>query len=247
MLCESVRTTEPPPPSSLPLLLSFLSLNGSTQSPNFRYPIITAIKKLLMRIRDSSYAMTKLHSKKGGPDPHSTITSYQEFLQKLKDQQFISLHPFSSYQRRHMALSLLQLLSTFFPSSSPTLDSLPSPPVGGTGSVKQGISPVFEFPGAVSVDQARRLVYCLRDSYDANRALVLELLCHLPQDTLLKDSEFLKYLMTSFYDFMCSPKAVNCTTASYILRLLLREKSPELNHLLMDHYSGLYFSVVCLL
>jgi hypothetical protein len=80
LLCESVRTTEPPPPSSLPLLLTFLYLNGATQSPNFRYPIITAVKKLLVRIRDSSYAMRKQYSKSKGPDPHPTVTSYQVFI-----------------------------------------------------------------------------------------------------------------------------------------------------------------------
>lgn len=47
VLCESHRSTEPPVPSSLPLLLTFLSLNGCTQSPNFRYPMITAVKKVV--------------------------------------------------------------------------------------------------------------------------------------------------------------------------------------------------------
>ena len=46
------------------------------------------------------------------------------------------------------------------------------------------ISPIFEFPSEVSVGQARWLVYCLRDSYDANRALVIDLLSHLSLETI---------------------------------------------------------------
>ncbi|CAI8056140.1 Thyroid adenoma-associated protein homolog [Geodia barretti] len=241
LLCESVRTTEPPPPSSLPLLLTFLYLNGATQSPNFRYPIITTVKKLLVRIRDSSYAMRKQYSKSKGPDPHPTVTSYQSFLRSLVSQQFNALHPFSSYQRRHMALSVLHLLSSVFP-----LSSNDTPPVGHKSSVDEGcltketfIGPVFEFPKAVSVNQARRLVYSLRDSYDANRALVLELLACFPLDSHgLKDQPYLNYLNASFYACMCSPKAVDCTTASYLLRLLLRAESTQFNSFLQDRILG---------
>ena len=84
-----------------------------------------------------------------------------------------------------MALSVLHLLSSVFP-----LSSNDTPPVGHKSSVDEGcltketvIGPVFEFPKAVSVNQARRLVYSLRDSYDANRALVLELLACFPLDS----------------------------------------------------------------
>ena len=107
----------------------------------------------------------------------------QAFLKNLISQQFRDLHPFSSYQRRHMALSILQLLSTIFPNSAASESHIPSS-VEGCSSNDTDISPVFEFPRAVSVEQARRLVYSLRDSYDANRALVLELLCCMSQDSL---------------------------------------------------------------
>ena len=108
-------------------------------------------------------------------------------------QQFGSLHPFSSYQRRHMALSVLHLLSTIFPfsSSHAQCDNHMSDPVDHSSpflhkatSTDYTIRPVFEFPSAVSVNQARRLVYCIKDSYDANRVLVFDLLCHLPHKTV---------------------------------------------------------------
>ena len=111
-------------------------------------------------------------------------------------QQFACLHPYSSYQRRHTALSILQLLSSIFPcppSQTPSQGQnlspadhlkVPSTIVDKSTSKDYVISPVFEFPSAVSVEQARRLVHSLRDSYDANRELVLELLSCLHQHTL---------------------------------------------------------------
>jgi hypothetical protein len=37
---------------------------------------------------------------------------------------------------------------------------------------------------------------------------------------------------------MCSPKAVDCTTASYLLRLLLRAESTQFNSFLQDRILG---------
>ena len=118
-------------------------------------------------------------------------------------QQFACLHPFSSYQRRHTALSVLQLLSNVFPmSSSDQCDHqlchtfTQSLRTSGhstehsallldkTTPTDSTICPIFEFPSEVSLGQARWLVYCLRDSYDANRALVIDLLSHLSLETI---------------------------------------------------------------
>ena len=71
-----------------------------------------------------------------------------------------------------MALSVLQLVSTIFPSS---------PPKSSTTSF---IGVIYQFPSEISINQVRRLVYCLRDSYDANRALVIDLLYNLPQESV---------------------------------------------------------------
>lgn len=118
-------------------------------------------------------------------------------------QQFACLHPFSSYQRRHTALSVLQLLSNVFPmSSSDQCDhqlcdtfthslstsgystDYSAPPLHKTTPTDSTISTIFEFPSEVSVGQAKWLVYCLRDSYDANRALVIDLLSQLSLETI---------------------------------------------------------------
>ena len=109
----------------------------------------------------------------------------QEFLGKLMSQQFSCLHPFSSYQRRHMALSVLHLLSTIFPDTHNSITHHANTQTADESNDRGAvISSVFEFPSAVSGHQARRLVYALRDSYDANRMLVLELLCCLHKETL---------------------------------------------------------------
>ena len=95
-----------------------------------------------------------------------------------------------------MALSILQMLSTIFPNSAASESHIPSN-VEGCSSKDTDISPVFEFPRAVSVEQARRLVYSLKDSYDANRALVLELLCCMSPHSLGLQVNWLSF-MTSF-------------------------------------------------
>lgn len=129
--------------------------------------------------------------------------SLQVFLRSLMEQQFASLHPFSSYQRRHTALSVLQLLSNVFPTSplaqcdDQLCDSfthslrtsghsadLSAPHLDKNPSADVTLSPIFDFPSEVSSNQARWLVYCLRDSYDANRALVIDLLSHLSLKTI---------------------------------------------------------------
>ena len=80
-----------------------------------------------------------------------------------------------------MALSVLQLVSSIFHLCTQPPDQ--NLCVEGHARNDLVISPVFEFPMAVSKDQARRLVYSLRDSYDANRALVVELLSSFPLES----------------------------------------------------------------
>lgn len=46
LVCESIKTTDAPPPSHLQLLLDFVGVNGNTPSPGFRDPALTALKKV---------------------------------------------------------------------------------------------------------------------------------------------------------------------------------------------------------
>ena len=94
---------------------------------------------------------------------YDIIFYLQEFIDKLFTQQFQALHPWSSYQRRNFALSILQLLATIFPPSSISLTNSP-------------ISPLFNFYKAMKKNQARCLIHALQDSYDANRVITLQLL-----------------------------------------------------------------------
>ena len=56
---------------------------------------------------------------------------------------------------------------------------------------------------------------------------------------LLQELWFLKSLTTSFYELVYSPKAVDGTTASYILQLLLRTSCTQFNHLLQEFHKGI--------
>ena len=83
-------------------------------------------------------------------------------MRSLLEQQFDVLHPLSSFQRRSLSLSLLQTIASIF---SPVQDT--------------SISPILVFPVVVSIEQAHTLVEGLKDPFDANRAICLELLCRL--------------------------------------------------------------------
>ena len=75
------------------------------------------------------------------------------------------LHPLSSFQRRNFSLSLLQTMASIFtPDQEERVSQIPA---------------VFEFERSVSQEQARCLVDGLRDPFDANRLLCLELLYRL--------------------------------------------------------------------
>ena len=98
-------------------------------------------------------------------------------MQDLIDQQFAVLHPLSSFQRRNFSLSILRICASAFPSS----------PVTSTSEVAVPdtiISPVFVFSEAVSDSQASSLFEGLRDPYNANRIISLDLVLGLPTNKL---------------------------------------------------------------
>lgn len=109
----------------------------------------------------------------------ATQFSVQEFLQALLDQQFKELHPLSSFQRRNFSLSLLQLLMTIFDQSESQTSGGQEPHKGKADVSTPVIPPVFECGATVTKEQAMSLVDGLRDPFDANRQLCLELLLKL--------------------------------------------------------------------
>lgn len=91
----------------------------------------------------------------------------------MLDQQFGFLHSLFSFQRRNFSLSVLQLMAACFRS--------PVALTHGSGAEDSpGIPAVFVFSSAVSEQQGACLMEGLRDPYDANRALCLNLLSELP-------------------------------------------------------------------
>ena len=89
---------------------------------------------------------------------------FQEFLRTITERCFEVLHPLCTYQRRHFALSVLQLMNTIF---SSTL----SERVAGT-----------PFSLLVTKSHGHALLHTLWDTFDSNRSIAVELLLTLPQD-----------------------------------------------------------------
>ena len=88
----------------------------------------------------------------------------QDFLKTIAERCFEVLHPLSTYQRRHFALSVLQLMKSVFSD-------------GTSASVCVDRE---KFSQLVTKAQYRTLVYTLWDTFDTNRSIAVELLLSLP-------------------------------------------------------------------
>lgn len=116
-------------------------------------------------------------------------------------QQFATLHPLSSFQRRSFSLSLLQLMASIFeePNSSSASNPTNSISEDSTASV---IPSVFDFPSAISTSQAKCLLDGLQDAFDANRSVCLELLLKLPAEiidfTVSREKKIMTHKNVSF-------------------------------------------------
>ncbi len=107
-------------------------------------------------------------------------STIQKFLQDLLTQQFDVLHPLFSFQRRNLSLSILQLMAACFP--PPTECSLDNNAARDVAGCDAAPPPVFVFSSAVSEPQGACLLGGLRDPYETNRVMCLDLLLELPTD-----------------------------------------------------------------
>ena len=100
----------------------------------------------------------------------SFVSCTQEFLNDLMMHQFEQLHPLSSFPTKETVLCVLKLINSIM----------------GQGT-NEG-SPLFVLSEELSSTQARALLLALQDSYSANKALVLALLCEIPSEKLRIDA-----------------------------------------------------------
>ncbi|XP_072171918.1 tRNA (32-2'-O)-methyltransferase regulator THADA-like [Diadema setosum] len=213
LLCDSSKTTEGVIPAELDLLTISIPFNLSNPSPSFRQQLVTHIKKLLLRLRESGRILLKNSSEaKSSSSDKTTSTDmqvqYQNFLQWLCSIAFHGLAPGFGYARRATSLHFLAAVTNTFSNSAEGL---------------------FKISSIWSKERVALMFAMLRDNYESNRDMAFKMLCGLPQDVLgLKDQASMHSLYTAAVDLATSSKPYNCETAAYALLLLARQTSPGL-------------------
>ncbi|XP_077164125.1 tRNA (32-2'-O)-methyltransferase regulator THADA-like isoform X2 [Paroedura picta] len=124
LLCASPRTNQALSETELQLLKEFLPLNLNCDSSSFRQFLQASVRKALGRLRDSSLATLRQHTKsKACPaeeDPPRPLVQAVDFVEWLLQLCISSLASGSNYQRRKSALLLLAaILETSTDSWSP--------------------------------------------------------------------------------------------------------------------------------
>ncbi|KAM6403913.1 tRNA (32-2'-O)-methyltransferase regulator THADA-like [Rhynochetos jubatus] len=176
LLCCSPSTNRPLSGTELRLLQEFLPLNLNCDSSSFRQLLQAAVRKALVRLRDSSLAQLQ------GKVPQSTEQSegagqlaqavgFVEFLLQLS---IASLTPGSSYQRKKTALLLLAaILETCTDTWSPERKKGQPPRTMATLLSYARQSGCWDF---FSRSNLLALLSCLQDSTNEIRDLASELL-----------------------------------------------------------------------
>eukprot|EP00057_Strongylocentrotus_purpuratus_P021689 XP_011676163.1 PREDICTED: thyroid adenoma-associated protein homolog isoform X2 [Strongylocentrotus purpuratus] len=210
LLCDSNKTTEDVSEIDLSLLIFSLPLNLNNPSPSFRQQLISHIKKLLFRLRESGRILFKKSQRAQDlQDYHSRLLlKYKDFLDWLCSVMFHSLRPGFGYACRATSLQALTAIHATFTSS---------------------INGLFATSTLWSTSRVNLMVTRLMDNYESNRVMAFDLLASLPQAILgLESPKKLQDRYRVAYDLAISNKPYNCETAAYVFRLLIRQVQPSL-------------------
>ncbi|XP_063615292.1 tRNA (32-2'-O)-methyltransferase regulator THADA-like isoform X2 [Penaeus indicus] len=169
LLCESPKSTELPEKEELELIYDYYLYNLTTQSPSYRQHLLKSTKKLFLRIKEGTIALTKSSKKKGDKEHRKDIlTVQQEFSSKLFWQMVKNLYNGANSMRRTMSLQVLELFQTILSGCYNDLEV-----------TKLCQSKVY----------TDTLISVLDDSYETNKVIALMLLqstpktCEDPEDT----------------------------------------------------------------
>ncbi|XP_067011359.2 tRNA (32-2'-O)-methyltransferase regulator THADA [Anabrus simplex] len=109
LLAESHRSTEPFLPSELRLIRIFLKHNINTDVPAARQQTLAHLKKILVRMKDSSLAEQRKKDSQS-----ALLESYKVFQMWMVEFGFSNLFPGANFGRRCSALQLLTLYEETF-------------------------------------------------------------------------------------------------------------------------------------
>ncbi|KAJ7423775.1 thyroid adenoma-associated protein [Willisornis vidua] len=178
LLCCSPSTNQPLSSTEMQLLREFLPLNLNCDSSSFRQLLQAAVRKALVRLRDSSLAQLRGKAPRGtepgqGAGQLAQAVGFVEWLLQLS---IASLSPGSNYQRKKTALLLLAaVLETCTDTWSPHRKKGQPPRTMAmllSYARQSGCWDFFSQPNLLA------LLSCLQDSTNEIRDLASELLVH---------------------------------------------------------------------
>ncbi|CAB3374146.1 Hypothetical predicted protein [Cloeon dipterum] len=197
-ITESRRITEPLNAIALTSLLTGFKYCGDTDAPATCHAALSILKKLFARLASSIKAVLKNDEGK---------EAYLNFACQFCNNAFSDLFPGSSLCRRSFSLQALILFRDTF----------------------SGLEPWSAlWHSVLTQDNAKVLMGCLTDSYEANKTTASDLLKSFPASSLgFNNSGALEELLDKCVQLAESHRPPDCTNAACVLSLIVSCKELE--------------------
>ncbi|XP_074743348.1 tRNA (32-2'-O)-methyltransferase regulator THADA-like isoform X1 [Strix uralensis] len=221
LLCCSPSTNQPLLGSEVQLLREFLPLNLNCDSSSFRQLLQAAVRKALVRLRDSSLAQLRGKAPRGtepgeGAGQLAQAVGFVEWLLQLS---ITSLSPGSNYQRKKTGLLLLAtVLETCTDTWSPDRKKGQPPRTMAvllTYARQRGCWDFFSQPNLLA------LLSCLQDSTNEIRDLASELLVRYFPATFPKPITLALFQLAQ--DTLGSPRVQEAEAGAVLMKTILQK------------------------
>ncbi|XP_063207350.1 tRNA (32-2'-O)-methyltransferase regulator THADA-like isoform X1 [Chroicocephalus ridibundus] len=221
LLCCSPSTNQPLSGSEVRLLREFLPLNLNCDSSSFRQLLQAAVRKALVRLRDSSLAQLRGKVPQGaelseGAGQLAQAVGFVEWLLQLS---IASLSPGSNYQRKKTALLLLAaVLETCTDTWSPEKKKGQPPRTMATLLSYARQSGCWDF---FSQTNLLALLSCLQDSTNEIRDLASELLVRYFPPTFPEPIALALFQLAQ--DALGSPRVQEAEAGAVLMKTILQK------------------------
>ncbi|XP_066055457.1 tRNA (32-2'-O)-methyltransferase regulator THADA-like isoform X3 [Chamaea fasciata] len=221
LLCCSPNTNQPLSGTEVQLLREFLPLNLNCDSSSFRQLLQAAVRKALVRLRDSSLAglRGKAPRRSGPGEGAEQLARAVGFVEWLLQLSITSLSPGSNYQRKKTALLLLAaVLETCTDTWSPDRKKGQPPRTMATllsHARQSGCWDFFSQPNLLA------LLSCLLDSTNEIRDLASELLVRYFPATFPEPIALALFQLAQ--DTLGSPRVQEAEAGAVLMKTILQK------------------------
>ncbi|XP_054700686.1 thyroid adenoma-associated protein homolog isoform X1 [Grus americana] len=221
LLCCSPSTNRPLSGTEVRLLREFLPLNLNCDSSSFRQLLQAAVRKALVRLRDSSLAQLRGKAPQGAKPSEGAgqLAQAVGFVEWLLQLSIASLSPGSNYQRKKTALLLLgTVLETCTDTWSPDRKKGQPPRTMATllsYARQSGCWHFFSQPNLLA------LLSCLQDSTNEIRDLASELLVRYFPPTFPEPIALALFQLAQ--DALGSPRVQEAEAGAVLMKTILQK------------------------